>query len=208
MFYFIKTPAWLKKIYPSCTWQIKTSEKIIYLTFDDGPHPIATPFVLEVLKDYEASATFFCVGSNVAKHPEIYQRIIEEGHAVGNHTFDHLNGWKTKNDLYIDNIEKARNIIGSNLFRPPYGKITFKQLRLLSRQPKPLKVIMWSVLSGDFDVHVSKEECFKNVIRNTGNGSIIVFHDSQKALGKLQAALPVILTYFALQGYKFEKITV
>lgn len=207
MFYFINTPRWLKRIYPSCTWQINTRQKNIYLTFDDGPHPAATPFVLDELKKYKAKATFFCIGKNVATHPHIYNRIIEEGHAVGNHTFSHLNGWKTNRYLYGENIFAAQKLINSNLFRPPYGKITFSQLRYLSTRPNPLKVIMWSVLSADFDRAVSSRNCLNNVFNNTGKGSIVVLHDSEKAFDKLQFVLPEILTHFTNLGYQFNKIT-
>ncbi len=207
MFYFINTPRWLKRIYPSCTWQINTRQKIIYLSFDDGPHPAATPFVLDELKKYKAKATFFCIGKNVATQPHIYNRIIEEGHAVGNHTFDHLNGWKTNRDLYSENISSAQKLINSNLFRPPYGKITFSQLRCLSRRPNPVKVIMWSVLSADFDRAVSHKNCLNNVLNNTGKGSIVVLHDSEKAFDKLQFVLPKILIHFTDIGYQFSKIT-
>ena len=207
MFYFINTPGWLKKIYPSCIWQINTEQKIIYLSFDDGPHPAATPFVLDELKKYKAKATFFCIGKNVAAQPRIYNRIIEEGHAVGNHTFNHLNGWKTKRDFYTENISAAEKLIDSNLFRPPYGKITFEQLRYLSGRPDPLRVIMWSVLSADFDRAVSNKNCLNNVLKNTGKGSIVVLHDSEKAFDKLHFVLPEILTHFTNLGYQFSKIT-
>jgi peptidoglycan-N-acetylglucosamine deacetylase len=206
MFYFIKTPGWLKKLYPSCTWQINTKEKIIYLSFDDGPHPEATPFVLDELKKYHARATFFCIGKNVLELPDIYNRIIVEGHAVGNHTHNHLNGWKTSNDDYLKNIAAASGVIESNLFRPPYGKITFNQVKALSKKNIGLKVIMWTVLSGDFDPGLSSEKCLNNVIKNADRGSIIVLHDSEKAFKKLQLVLPKIMVHFTNQGYKFDKI--
>jgi peptidoglycan-N-acetylglucosamine deacetylase len=206
MFYFCNTPGWLKKIYHSCTWHINTHEKIIYLSFDDGPHPLATPFVLAELKKYNAFATFFCIGKNVALHPDIYKQIINEGHALGNHTFDHLNGWKTTTVNYQQNISNARDLIETNLFRPPYGKITFKQIAYLKKQPEPFKIIMWSVLSGDFDPAISNTKCLSNVISNTGKGSIVVFHDSEKALVKLQYTLPAVMAHFTEKGYKFEKI--
>lgn len=208
MFYFINTPGWLKKLYPSCTWQINTTQKIIYLSFDDGPHPEATPFVLNELKKYNAIATFFCIGKNVTLYSGIYKKIIEEGHAVGNHTFNHLNGWKIQKDLYIKNIDAAEKLINSNLFRPPYGKITFEQIRYLAERPQPLKVIMWSVLSADFDRAISDKKCLNNVLKNAGKGSIVVLHDSEKAFKKLQFILPEILAHFAARGYKFNKIIV
>ena len=207
MFYFIKTPGWLQRLYPSCTWQINTEQKIIYLTFDDGPHPLATTFALNELKKYNAQATFFCIGKNVLEQPAIYKRIIDEGHAAGNHTFNHLNGWKTKKHLYIENIASASNLINSNLFRPPYGKITFGQIRQLLARQEPFKIIMWNVLSADFDTAVSNKKCLQNVLTNTGKGSIVVLHDSEKAFGKLQFILPEILAHFTAFGYQFSKIT-
>jgi len=207
MFYFIKTPGWLKRLYPSCTWQINTGKKIIYLTFDDGPHPEATSFVLDELKKYNAKATFFCIGKNAAVQQAIYKRMIDEGHAAGNHTYNHLNGWETGNGIYLKNISAASALIESNLFRPPYGKIKFTQVKALTTKPYNLKVVMWSVLSGDFDAGLSRTKCLNNVIKNTGCGSIVVFHDSAKAFEKLQFVLPKILAHFTAQGYQFEKIT-
>ncbi|MEO5889287.1 MAG: polysaccharide deacetylase family protein [Ferruginibacter sp.] len=207
MLYFVKTPGWLKKLYGGCTWQMPQDEKIIYLTFDDGPHPDATPFVLDTLKRHQAKATFFCIGKNVLEQPALYKRIILDGHAVGNHTFNHLNGWKTENDIYMHNIAEAKKYIDSNLFRPPYGRISKFQLKLLAADNYRLKAIMWSVLSGDFDIKLSKEKCLKNVLDNSNSGSIIVFHDSKKAYEKLVFTLPKVLEYFTERGYRFEKIT-
>src|SRR5688500_18549453 len=148
MFYLTKTPGVLKSLYPSCTWNYSRHSNKIYLTFDDGPHPVATPFVLDTLRKYNAKATFFCIGKNVAAYPDIYKRILDEGHSTGNHTFNHLNGWKTPDNEYIKNIAQARKYIDSNLFRPPYGRITKFQLRLLTaseniKQKTVFKVIMW-----------------------------------------------------------------
>lgn len=207
MFYLVKTPWLLKIFYPECIWDIKTDEKVLYLTFDDGPHPVATPFVLEELKKYNAKATFFCVGKNVEEHFDIYKKIIDERHAVGNHTYDHLNGWKTKDEKYLDNIFKAKKIIDSNLFRPPYGRITKFQLKQLQGEKYRLQPIMWSVLSGDFDKEISEENCFLNVVRNSKQGSVIVFHDSEKSFDKLRYVLPQALKYFADKGYRFERIS-
>lgn len=206
MFYLVKTPWWLKKIYASCIWQINTTQKNIYLSFDDGPHPIATPFVLDELKKYNAKATFFCIGKNVVLYPEIYKRIIAEGHAVGNHTYHHLNGWKTKNDIYIENISSAKKHIDSILFRPPYGRISFQQLKILSNLQQPFKVIMWSVLSGDFDKGITGNKCLNNVIQHTRKGSIVVFHDSEKALEKIRFVLPKVLKYFTAKQFELKKI--
>ena len=207
MYYLVKTPWLLKKFYPECIWDIKTTEKILYLTFDDGPHPEATPFVLEELKKHNAKATFFCIGKNVEKHFDLYKKIIDEGHAVGNHTFNHLNGWKTNDAIYLDNIYKAKKVIDSNLFRPPYGRITKFQLAQLKGEKYNLQPIMWNVLSGDFDPAISSEACYVNVTRNAKQGSIVVFHDSEKASDKLQIVLPKVLQYFKEKGFEFKKIS-
>ena len=207
MFYLVKTPWILKKIYPECIWNIQTVEKVIYLTFDDGPHPVATNFVLDELKNYNAKATFFCIGKNVEEYFDMYKKIISEGHAVGNHTHNHLNGWKTGDKEYLDNIYKAKKIIDSNLFRPPYGRITKFQLKQLSGEKYKLKSIMWSVLSGDFDEEISGEECYLTVTKNAKEGSVVVFHDSEKAFKRLQYALPLVLKYFTEKGFEFRSIT-
>jgi peptidoglycan/xylan/chitin deacetylase (PgdA/CDA1 family) len=205
--YLIKTPLWLRALYPNCTWKIPSKEKVIYISFDDGPHPEATPFVLEILKQYNAKATFFCIGNNVLKHPNVYESILQQGHRVGNHTYDHLNGWKTDLATYIENIKDAANLIESDLFRPPYGRVTRKQIRTIQSDPNcPKHIIMWDVLSGDFDLNLTGEDCAKNVIQNTAPGSIIVFHDSQKAWDRMSVALPLVLAYFSKLGYQFEYI--
>jgi peptidoglycan/xylan/chitin deacetylase (PgdA/CDA1 family) len=206
MFYFVKTPWWLKKYYSKLVWDIPDREKTLYLSFDDGPHPVATPFVLDELKKYGARATFFCLGKNVADHPQIYKRTLMEGHRVGNHTHDHVNGWKSGDKEYLSNIRQAAGCIDSTLFRPPYGRITAFQSALLRAAPFEYKIIMWTVLSADFDRTVSPEKCLRNVTRNAGPGSIVVFHDSEKAFERLQRALPEVLQYFSERGYRFEPI--
>jgi peptidoglycan/xylan/chitin deacetylase (PgdA/CDA1 family) len=206
MFYSVKTPWWLKLLYKDCIWSIKDTKKVVYLTFDDGPHPSITPFVLDLLKKYNAKATFFCIGKNVLQHSEICRRITTEGHKVGNHTHNHLNGWKTDAAVYLENIAEAKKHIDSQLFRPPYGKITKYQLQQLGTKAFQLKTIMWSVLSGDFDKSLTPEKCLNNVIRHTESGSIVVFHDSDKAFERLEYALPRVLEYFSEKGYSFEKI--
>lgn len=205
--YLVKTPFWLRVIYPSCTWKIPSAEKVIYLSFDDGPHPEVTPFVLAELKNYNAKASFFCIGKNVAAHQNIYAAIIEQGHTVGNHTYDHVNGWKTDTSHYIQNIELAGKLIQSNLFRPPYGRITRSQIhKIKAAKTLPQEIIMWDVLSGDFDLTLSPEACTKNVIKNTSSGSIVVFHDSAKAFERLKVALPAVLAHFTNLGYTFKAI--
>lgn len=208
MRYFIKTPWWLKKIYSSYIWNIDTKEKILYLTFDDGPHPVATPFVLDQLKKYNAKATFFCIGKNVLTEPAIYKRIIDEGHSVGNHTQTHLNGWKTKDDVYLNDAGEAAKYIDSILFRPPYGRITSFQATNIKAALKKVdaKIIMWDVISGDFDELLTGEQCLQNIILNAVPGSIIVLHDSEKAFSKLEYFLPLLLAYYDKKGYSFEKI--
>jgi len=205
--YLVKTPFWLRALYPSCTWKMLGAEKVIYLSFDDGPHVDATPFVLAELKKYNAKACFFCIGKNVAAHKNLYEQILHEGHTVGNHTYDHVNGWKTNTAHYIENIELAGKLIQSNLFRPPYGRITKSQIqKIKADNTLPQKIIMWDVLSGDFDLSLTAESCIKNIIKNTVAGSIVVFHDSAKAFERLKIALPRILAHFTALGYTFEAI--
>jgi peptidoglycan-N-acetylglucosamine deacetylase len=206
MFYVVKTPWWIRKIYPSYIWRMKVTEKLLYLTFDDGPHPVATPFVLKQLREHDATATFFCLGKNVVEHPSIYKEIINEGHSVGNHTYNHVNGWKSGNDVFLKDVAEASRYIESDLFRPPYGRITSFQAKNLSpvmRGKKP-KVIMWDVLSGDFDIHKKPEQCASDVIMKSTRGSIIVFHDSEKAFPRLEYALPKVLKHFREKGYQFR----
>lgn len=206
MFYLAKTPKWVRKLYGGSIWQMPDTEKNIYLTFDDGPHPVITPFVLDELSKYDAKATFFCVGKNVQAFPGVYNRILEEGHAVGNHSFDHLDGWKTNNIVYKSNIIEASKFIDSDLFRPPYGRITWNQQKDLTSAIPAFKIVMWSLLSGDFDRDITPEQCYKKVLKNTKSGSVIVFHDSEKANKRMSYALPRVLKYFFERGYFFEKI--
>jgi peptidoglycan/xylan/chitin deacetylase (PgdA/CDA1 family) len=208
MFYFVKTPGWLKRIYDSYIWSIPVNDKILYLTFDDGPHPEATPFVLKELKKHNALATFFCIGKNVVSYPGIYKQIINEGHSVGNHTYNHLNGWKTGNDDYLKDIALASHEIDSDLFRPPYGRITSFQAKRLKpvMNGKEPKVIMWDVLSGDFDTTCTPQQCLSNVIFASTPGSIIIFHDSEKAFPRLEYTLPKVLHYFSEKGYLFKAL--
>jgi peptidoglycan-N-acetylglucosamine deacetylase len=201
--YLAKSPLVLKWYYSGLIWNMPRSEKIVYLTFDDGPIPNVTDFVLNTLKSFEIKATFFCIGDNITKHPEIFERLKNEGHAVGNHTFNHLKGWKTDNETYIANTLKCQELTQSNLFRPPYGRIKKSQASNLKSQISNLKIIMWDVLSGDFDENLTPEKCFKNVKNYTKNGSIVVFHDSLKAFDRLKYALPKTIQYLRDKGYQF-----
>lgn len=202
--FLVKTPVALKKPYPSLVWDIPNDKNVIYLTFDDGPTPEVTTWVLETLKHYNAKATFFVVGENVKKYPILFQQLITDGHAIGNHTYNHLNGWKTKTSDYIQNIEKCAELVESNLFRPPYGRIKNTQIRKLKQD---YNIIMWDVLSGDFDFKTTPEQCVNNVIENTKSGSIIVLHDSIKAEKNLRYTLPKVLDYLKGQGFVFGVIT-
>jgi peptidoglycan/xylan/chitin deacetylase (PgdA/CDA1 family) len=200
--YFVKTPLWAKFFFNRYTWQIHTENKELYLTFDDGPHPVATPFILEQLDLFGAKASFFCLGKNVIAYQDIYREMLKRGHSVGNHTHNHLNGWKVPHNDYIKNVEAATLHIDSLLFRPPYGRITRKAGKSLMQ--KGFRVIMWDVLSGDFDINIKPERCTANVINHAVKGSVIVFHDSEKAFKNVSYALPRVLEYFSQKGFIFK----
>jgi len=223
----IKTPLVVKKMFPNYIWDLATNEKTIYLSFDDGPTPEITDWVLEILNQFNAKATFFCIGNNIEKHPDIFQNILTQGHIIGNHTHNHLKGWKTKTNDYLENVSKAQEEINNqikitkkaetetssivhqtnlikNLFRPPYGRIKPKQANKLMQLG--YQIVMWDVLSFDWDKDVTKEKCFENVIENTVNGSIIVFHDSLKASKNMRFVLPKILDYYSKLGFAFKSL--
>lgn len=206
--YFIKVPWIIKRLFSSYVWSMPAKEKEVYLTFDDGPHPQITPFVLQQLKQHNARATFFCIGKNVLLYPDVYTQVLSDGHSVGNHTFSHLNGWKTSLESYHTDIGQASKVIASNLFRPPYGKIKKIQAKNIGNviNYSVPKIIMWDVLSGDFDTAITKENCLKNVIDNYAPGSIIVFHDSEKAFKNLEYVLPKVLEKLSREGFVFKKI--
>ena len=178
----------------------------MYLTFDDGPHPFATPFVLEQLRKYGAKASFFCVGNNVQLYPELIKQIKEEDHCLGNHTMHHMNGWKTEDEAYLKDVEAAAELIPTGWFRPPYGRIKLRQFRQLKLALPALKVMMWDVLSADFDQNLKGEFCAQHVIRHAGPGSVVVFHDSTRAWERLEIALPKVLEHFSLQGFIFRAL--
>jgi peptidoglycan/xylan/chitin deacetylase (PgdA/CDA1 family) len=194
---------WIKKIYPDVIWDKRETGKKLYLTFDDGPTPVVTEKILDILDQYQAKATFFCLGRNVERHPEIYREILKRGHQTGNHTYSHLKGWETRNKEYFQDIELAEQFIDSYLFRPPYGRIRRVQLKYLK---KKYNIILWDVMSHDYEKFWSKERCLRAVMRYTKDGSIIVFHDSEKAFDKTCFVLPKLLEVFMAKGYEFVKI--
>ncbi len=220
----VKTPLVAKKLFPNYVWDVSPFEKVIYLTFDDGPTPEITNWTIDVLKQYNAKATFFCIGNNIEKHPEIFKSILNDEHAIGNHTHNHIKGWKTKAKDYLKNIAEAEEVIKTqipktkfqipksanhqslitNLFRPPYGQITPKQGKKL--MDLGYKIIMWDVLSFDWDKNVKQENCLENVLQKTTAGSVVVFHDSIKASKNMQYALPKVLKYFSSRGYSFKAL--
>lgn len=199
----IQPKSFLKLIYPKAVWKVNTTEKIIYLTFDDGPIPGLTEWVLDELKRFNAKATFFCVGSNILKNPGIFERIKAEGHKVANHTMHHPRGFKTETVNYINEVEECRNIVKNNLFRPPYGQLKRAQYKALL--DKGFKIIFWDVISYDYE-KISEKACFNNVITNTKPGSIVLFHDNYKAEKNLRYSLPLYLKHFAHLHYQFNVI--
>lgn len=198
--YTVRPPLILRWLYPSLTWHQSRDEKRIFLTFDDGPIPDVTPFIINILKNYGIKATFFCVGENIKKHPDLFESLIENGHRIGNHTYNHLNGWKTNNAAYFENIEKCQQLTQTSLFRPPYGRGRRSQYAVLRHN---YDIIMWDVLSGDFDINLSPEKCLQHVISHTRNGSIVVFHDNVKALPRVAFALPRAIEHWLKEGYEF-----
>jgi peptidoglycan/xylan/chitin deacetylase (PgdA/CDA1 family) len=203
----IKTPWLLKKLYPGLIWNVNPNDRCIYLTFDDGPIPIVTPFVLNILQKYNAKATFFCIGDNVQKHQDVFEQVKSAGHAIGNHTYNHLKGWKTDDQTYLENFLDADKLIGSKLFRPPYGRIKRSQIKLLKKAKPGLKFIMWTVLSADYDINLNPEKCLDNVLKHTGNGDIVLFHDSLKAFDRMKYALPRAMEYWSGKGYEFKALS-
>lgn len=210
-FYFTKIPRIVRNYYSGYLWRYNTAEKVVYLTFDDGPTPDVTDWVLDVLSLYGAAATFFLIGKNVEKHPKLAHRIIDAGHVIGNHSYSHANGWKVKTKSYVRDVLRGKQIIQeytgvqTQLFRPPYGRISQRQAGLIRRNDQ---IVMMDVLSGDFDTELTGESCFRNVTRHTKPGSIIVFHDSKKAQSRLEYSLPKTLEFLKENGYRFKSLPV
>lgn len=206
--YFVYPPSWVRLLYPQRLWRVNTREKILYLTFDDGPHPRITPFVLDLLQQYQAKASFFCIGQRVQQYPAVYERIIKEGHRVGNHTYTHVNGWKTSVDQYENDIHQASRLIDSNLFRPPYGRLRFSQARRVksAMQRMDARIVMWDLLSGDFDTSLTGQNCLTFCKKYWRPGSVIVLHDSEKAWDRLQVLLPSLLQQASYEGYSFKAL--
>ncbi len=213
----VKTPKIVKSLFPRYTWNVNTLQKELYLTFDDGPTPEITEWVLSTLKAYKAKATFFCVGNNIKKHPELFQKLIQDQHTVGNHTFNHLKGWKTATAAYLEDVEETQQLIehyrnrsnpkstsASKLFRPPYGKFSATQSKQLLQ--KDYTIVLWDVLAFDWDRKLTEERCFKNICTNAKEGSIVVLHDSQKASKNLRSVLPKVLEYYSNLGYQFKAL--
>lgn len=201
--YLIRSPFYLRWLYPEVTWNKSRKEKNIYLTFDDGPIPEITPWILDTLLKYDVKATFFCVGENIKKNPLIFQRIINEGHQIGNHTYNHLKGWDYEDKDYLDNVYLCQKLTKTRLFRPPYARAKKSQLRILKDD---FEIIYWDVLSGDFDLQLSPQKCLSNVLSNTRNGSIIVFHDNIKAIPRVEYVLPKILEHYKELGFHFKTL--
>ena len=202
--YFVKTPHIVKPLYPSAKWCVETNEKVLYFTFDDGPVPSVTDATFEILDSFSAKACFFLIGENIERHPDYIAKYAQNGHSIGNHSFQHLNGWKTPTAEYTSDVINASESIASTLFRPPYGRITRKQVKHLELE---YTLCMWDVLSGDFDPTINVDSCIKNVVDHVEPGSIVVFHDSEKASKVMLASLPIILDQLKKRGYQFKALS-
>jgi peptidoglycan/xylan/chitin deacetylase (PgdA/CDA1 family) len=218
MFTLYRAPFFLPWIYPELTWSINTPDKEIYLTFDDGPVPGPTEFVLGELARFSAQATFFCIGDNVRKHPALFRKIVASGHMIGNHTFNHLSGWKTSSEKYLNNVKQCQEEFDLDLprsgierplggyprlFRPPYGRIKRRQIQQIT----DYKIVMWDVLTHDYSHSLNKEACLAGSIKATRSGSIVVFHDSLKAEKNMTYVLPRFMEHFSKLGYVFKSLS-
>lgn len=198
----IEQPAcFLRWLYPGACWRMSRHEKAVYLTFDDGPIPEATPFILDTLDRYGIKATFFMVGDNVRKHPEVYRMVVERGHRIGNHTFNHIGGFRYLSENYLANTDKANEFLNTDLFRPPHGWMRWRQYYKLKRH---YRIIMWDLVTRDYSRRLTADDVVENVKRYTRNGSIITFHDSLKSIEKLRTALPQSIEWLQQQGYAFK----
>ena len=198
---FVKTPSIAKYLYPSLVWKKNTEQKKIWITFDDGPDKKVTPFLVNLLGKFNIKATFFIIGKQAKKHPELVKLIINNGHKIGNHSFSHLNGYSTKNNKYLQDIEQAKKHINSDIFRPPFGKITPFQIKNLK---KDFKIIMWDIMSWDFKENISSDKILRNVMDNVESGSIILFHNNLKSYNNLKKTLEIILEKLKEQEYQFS----
>ena len=199
--YLVKTPKFIQGLFPNYVWRVPNQKKVLYLTFDDGPNENITPWVLDQLDQVNAKATFFCVGKQIDANPEIYQKVKSSGQSVANHSFTHLNGWSSENIIYFHDVRQGATRVKSELFRPPFGYLKVKQAQFLQRH---YQIVMWDVMSGDFDESIDADQVMSNVVNHATSGSIIVFHDTLKAFPRLEKALPAILSYFNHLGYRFE----
>ena len=198
---FVKTPSLTKYLFPSLVWKKNTDQKKIWITFDDGPNEKVTPYLINVLEKFDIKATFFIIGNQAKKYPELVKLIINNGHKIGNHSFSHLNGFSTNNNKYLEDVEQAKKYIDSDIFRPPYGKITPLQIKNLK---KDFKIIMWDIMSWDFKENIYPNKIYKNVIDNVENGSIILFHNNLKSYNNLKNSLEIILEKLKDKGYQFS----
>jgi peptidoglycan-N-acetylglucosamine deacetylase len=198
-----KIPSWLQVYNKDICWKVQETGKTLYLTFDDGPHPVVTPIILDILKTYGIKATFFCIGQNVESYPEVYERILKEDHAVGNHSYSHRSGWKMPVDEYVSDVNRSATVITSKLFRPPYGRITPLQFKVLKHQ---YKIIMWDVLSKDYDDDQTDEQVVNNVIDHVSKGSIIVMHDNDKTVIRMQSILTAIVDRLKRENWTFQTL--
>jgi peptidoglycan/xylan/chitin deacetylase (PgdA/CDA1 family) len=199
----VRLPKYLRCIYPNAIWNLPSDSKVVYLTFDDGPTPEVTEEVLQILENYQAKATFFCIGKNIEQHPELFKLVQTKAHHIGSHSYSHLNGWKSNAADFLNDYHKGRELAQSNLFRPPYGRLLLKPLQIIQKQDK---VIMWDILSKDYNESLTPETVLNNILRNIKPGAIIVFHDSEKAKKNVLAVLPQLLQNLKQQGYAMEAI--
>lgn len=199
-----RVPRFIQKLYPGRVWRIESPSKELFLTFDDGPHPDITPRVLDLLNEYNAKATFFCIGDRVIEYPTVVEQILAAGHTIGNHTQHHLNGWKTSANEYVNDVAEAQGLIKTPLFRPPYGRMTGNQARAISKLG--LKIIMWNILSADYNQDISPADVSIRVTENIEDGSIVVFHDSERAAVNMFFALTELLKKGSRLGFKFRAL--